>query len=168
MINRREVPELFEPDGAYRSVMVMNIDEYGGQTFLDLLQSGRFGPVIYAETDPDSETASFPSIRRTFREICQHVGEAHPWVEFQLEGLRLWTDFLTASQWLELDFDPQQMTEKRLAALIDFITTVGRALGRDCIVAQESAADHQILAYRVDSDRVVPITHRHRRRLGGR
>jgi len=163
MIERHHVPELFEHDGALRSIMVLGIDDLAGEAFLDVLRSGRFGSAVYSEVGADAERIAISTFPRSFRELRERVSELHPSVELDLDGLRIWSNLLTCESWLELDFDPQQMTDRRLAALIDFITTVGRALGRDCIVAQESAADHQILAYRVETDRVVPVTHRHRR-----
>jgi hypothetical protein len=162
MLDRRHVPELFEPDGAFRSIFVLDIDDAAGEAFLGLLRSGRFGSVTYVEPTADGEVVQFDTLPRAFRDLRERSLLLSPRIEFHLDGLRVWGSCYTFNQWLEFDFDPCEMTDRRLHALIEFLVAVGRALGRDCLVTGESDVKSPILAYRFVKDTVVPITNRHR------
>jgi hypothetical protein len=86
----------------------------------------------------DDKPAEFPVDVSTLFPENWVAGQYSPFLRLDVAGLTLHCHFFCPEQ-IEFDLDPREVaSDQRLSAIIDFLATIGRLLGRTVILTPES------------------------------
>jgi hypothetical protein len=152
VIARVDVPALFGGDGSWREIWVLLTTEADWDAFLAWIHTAFTATINYRV---DGEPAELP---RTIAAILEVRERASPHLEFAVDGLIIRCRFGYAPSAFDLDFDPGDMTESRLASLIVWIRAFGKLLNRPIIVCEEGLPQKPILVFLPDVDRVCVVS----------
>ena len=143
-MNWQEVKHLFEWDGSWRDISILNADTILWQKTLDALR--RCYSVQYRE---DGEDKSLP---QTVTEMFARRNECSACLTINAGGLHINCHFFTVTQ-IEFDIDPREIKdEKNFADLRAFMRCIGRKLERDVILTPEGGEKEMLIAYNPQDD----------------
>jgi hypothetical protein len=146
MMEWEQIKSDFDWDGSWRDIYVLGTTIADWQTLLDTIRH-RYTPLSFSR----------------FGESCElpERAEEVPWeargafLSFAVGGVQLNCHFFRSDE-IEFDLDPRQVSGAReVNGLVEFMSCLGRRLGKAVVLTLENTQEAVILRYLPDRDDVV-------------
>lgn len=135
----------FYIDGSLRDIYVQDTSGYDWVRFLELSSS------LETTSFVNGKPAKLP---QTVAEIFQKRDDAALLLTISLGDVKLNCHFFLQEE-IELDFSPEQVgSQHELDALIGFLATLGRLLGKNVSLTDENLPDSRWFLYETSVDKV--------------
>jgi hypothetical protein len=139
--NKLVYEEAFECDGSYRDLYVRSTSLNDWHDFLKFVDATRYRLSFQIDGTP-AQTPSDATLLFT--------ADTHPLLQIHLEGVTLHCHFFLVEE-IELDLDPQELTDDhdgaRADAILAFMAELGEALRKPVLMTAENAPDAVMFRY---------------------
>lgn len=167
MLRPGDVPDVFEIDGSWRDLYVVDTTIEDWKEMLGLVRDRK---AINYEFTMEGEAAAIPQRPEPVfisGEGAYPDAASLPWsLVVTLDGLDLTCLFLTNTE-IEFHLDPRNLNENRLYELLDFMESLGRRLKKDVLLTPENGKDRPIVKYDARHDRIVKAAEEKRKESEG-
>lgn len=157
MLRPKDVPEVFEIDGSWRDLYVLDTTV---EDWKEMLRMVRDRKTIDYTLRIEDQAAAIPEPPEP---VFMRSGEVGWSLSVNIDGLILNAHFF-GPEIIECDIDPRELTANRFYELLDFMESLGRRLKKEVRLTPENRSEEPIVKYDPIVDRIVKVAEEERKR----